>query len=90
MFQYFMNTSDADIEKYMKLFTFHSQEKLSEIIKKHKENPEKRIAQTFLADTVVKMLYFKENKSKDQGKSSSHVIAKKFFETDFTEFVKKL
>ena len=87
MFQYFVNTSDADVEKYIKLFTFHSQERISEVMKKHKETPEKRSAQTFLADTVLKMLYFNENMGKGNEKTSTQDIAKKFFETDFSELV---
>ena len=82
-----MNISDADVEKYLKLFTFFKEETISDIVKKHKEKPEQRIAQTALAETIVKMLYFEENKQKDNNADSSQNIAKKFFETDFTHFV---
>jgi len=88
MFQYFINISDADVEKYLKLFTFFKIETISEIVKKHKEKPEQRIAQTVLAETIVKMLYFEENKQNENNEDSSQTIAKKFFETDFTHFVK--
>lgn len=85
MFQYFMNINDSDIEKYLKMFSFHDLEKITEIMRRHFETPEKRIAQTFLGETIMKMLYFEENKKKTE--NSSKNTAQKFFETDFTTFV---
>lgn len=86
MFQYFVNTSDQDMEKYLKLFTFFSDEKIKDLMKTHNVAPEKRIAQNALAETIIKMLYFNENKSK-KNQNSSQNISKKFFETDFKTFV---
>ena len=38
-FQYWMNISDQDAEKWIKIFTTFSQEEILEIIKNHHENP---------------------------------------------------
>lgn len=85
MFQYFFNTSDQDVEKYLKLFTFFSEEKIKDVMKSHNATPEKRIAQNTLAETIIKMLYYNENKNKKSGNSQD--MSKKLFETDFTTFV---
>jgi tyrosyl-tRNA synthetase len=42
IYQYFMNTSDEDISKYMKMLTLLETEEVDEIVKKHLLNPEKR------------------------------------------------
>ncbi len=41
IYQYFMNTSDEDIGKYMKMLTLIETEEVNEIVKKHLQNPEK-------------------------------------------------
>jgi tyrosyl-tRNA synthetase len=37
-----MNTSDADISRYLKMLTLIETEEIDEIIKKHLEQPENR------------------------------------------------
>ncbi len=59
VYQYFINTLDADIERYLKLFSFLSLEEISEIVSKHDIAPEKREWQKFLAATVVEMVHGK-------------------------------
>jgi tyrosyl-tRNA synthetase len=42
MYQYFINTLDLDIERYLKLFTFLDDNEIKKIVSSHLENPEKR------------------------------------------------
>jgi len=42
IYQYFMNTSDEDIAKYMKMLTLLETEEVDEIVKNHLKNPEDR------------------------------------------------
>jgi tyrosyl-tRNA synthetase len=42
IYQYFMNTSDEDIAKYMKMLTLMETEEVDEIVKSHLVNPEAR------------------------------------------------
>ncbi|MDR3150347.1 MAG: hypothetical protein LBU14_01660 [Candidatus Peribacteria bacterium] len=42
IYQYFMNVSDENIERYMKMLTLLETEEIDEIVKKHLKNPEKR------------------------------------------------
>lgn len=57
LYQFYIRLPDADVEKYMKLYTFLSDDEIFSIISKHKENPEKRIAQKCLAEEVVTLVH---------------------------------
>ena len=37
-FQYFINTADSDVEYYLKLFTFLSEDEIDNLLRKHKVN----------------------------------------------------
>ncbi|EEB91161.1 hypothetical protein MPER_10524, partial [Moniliophthora perniciosa FA553] len=52
-YQYFLKVEDADVEKYLKLFTLLPLSEIREIVFSHKMAPEKRIAQRRLADEVT-------------------------------------
>ncbi len=58
IYQYFMNTSDEDLEKYLKILTLLETENISEIIKTHLEKPEERAWQKKLAYEVVKIIHW--------------------------------
>jgi len=57
VYQYFINTLDADIERYLKLFSFMSDEEISKIVSEHEKTPEKRHGQKTLAKIVVEMVH---------------------------------
>jgi tyrosyl-tRNA synthetase len=57
IYQYFMNTSDEDIGKYMKMLTLLETEEIDEIVKKHFEKPEERVGQKLLAFKVVEIVH---------------------------------
>ncbi len=60
-YQYWLNTSDEDAEKYIKIFTFLSKDEIDEIVKSHKEAPHKRELQKILAKEVTTMVHSEED-----------------------------
>lgn len=60
IYQYLINTDDAKVFEYLKVFTFLKKEEIEEIIEKQNQNPETRIAQKTLAYEVVKDIHGKE------------------------------
>ncbi|CAG8464304.1 8826_t:CDS:2, partial [Acaulospora morrowiae] len=56
-YQYFMKISDADVEKYLYLFTFLKGEEITQILKTHSESPEKHHAQEKLASEATEMVH---------------------------------
>ena len=61
IYQYLINTDDSKVLEYLKVFTFLSKEEIEDIIKKHQEKPELRLAQKTLAYEVVKDIHTKED-----------------------------
>ncbi len=57
LYQYLINTEDASVEEYLKVFTFLSPEEITDIMKKHTETPELRIAQKELAKQIITDLH---------------------------------
>ena len=56
-YQFWINTSDKDVIKYLKYFTFLSLERIKSLEKQMKENPEKRLAQRVLAREVTTLVH---------------------------------
>lgn len=52
-YQYWLNTSDEDAEKYVKIFTFLSKEEIKDLVVKHKEEPHLRTLQKRLAEEIT-------------------------------------
>ncbi len=52
-YQFWLNTSDEDAEKYIKIFTFLDQATIQELIVKHREEPHLRLLQKKLAEEVT-------------------------------------
>ncbi len=57
IYQYFMNTSDKDLEKYLKMLTLIETEEIEKIVKNHLKNPEKREWQKTLAFKIVEIVH---------------------------------
>jgi len=57
LYQYFMNTTDEDAVKYLKVFTFLSRDEIEAIGREHFEKPGQRIAQKKLAYEVTKEIH---------------------------------
>ena len=56
-YQYWINSSDLDAQKYIKIFTFLSKDKIHRLIVEHKENPSLRILQKELAKQVTILVH---------------------------------
>lgn len=57
IFQYFMNTADEDVAKYLHLLTLLDLEKINEIVENHKKDPAKRTGQYYLAYYVIQTVF---------------------------------
>ncbi|WKD85417.1 Tyrosine--tRNA ligase 1 [Polaribacter huanghezhanensis] len=59
-YQYWLNTSDEDAEKYIKIFTFLDKETIDSLVKEHKEAPHVRVLQKRLGEEVTVLVHGKE------------------------------
>ena len=80
LYQYLINSSDEKVEEYLKVFTFLSKEEIEDVMKRHNEKKEERIAQKTLAKEFITDLHGKEEYEK----------AVKISEALFSGKVKKL
>ncbi len=60
-YQYWLNTSDEDAEKYIKIFTFLEKEEIESLVASHKDAPHMRILQKRLADEVTVIVHSQED-----------------------------
>jgi len=58
-YQYWLNSSDEDAEKYIKIFTFLTQEDIETLISEHREAPHLRVLQKRLAEEITVMVHSK-------------------------------
>jgi len=56
-YQFWMNVSDEDAEKYIKIFTLFSRNEIEELITQHKEAPHLRLLQKSLAEDLTKKVH---------------------------------
>ena len=63
-YQFWLNVSDADAEKYIKIFTMLGKEEIEEAIARHAEAPERRELQKLLAKEVTTMVHGAEEYEK--------------------------
>lgn len=60
-FQFWINVSDQDAEKYIKIFTLLSKDEIDEVISTHREAPHQRLLQKTLAREVTTMVHSEED-----------------------------
>ncbi len=60
-FQFWLNTSDEDAEKYIKIFTLLQKGEIAELINQHSEAPHLRLLQKRLAEEVTVMVHSRED-----------------------------
>ena len=60
-YQYWLNTSDIDAEKYIKIFTFLSKEEIEDLTVQHREAPHLRLLQKKLAEEITTMVHSAED-----------------------------
>ncbi|MEN8117564.1 MAG: tyrosine--tRNA ligase [Bacteroidota bacterium] len=59
-YQFWLNTSDEDAEKYIKVFTFLPKDEIESLIEEHKTAPHARVLQKKLAEEITTMAHSKE------------------------------
>lgn len=57
IFQFFLNTADADVPKFLKIFTLLPLQEIEEAVNRHLENPQLREGQRLLAREVTDLLH---------------------------------
>jgi hypothetical protein len=60
-YQFWLNVSDEDASKYIKIFTVLDRKTIDELISRHNENPQERILQKRLAEEVTVMVHSRED-----------------------------
>ncbi|KAG1870147.1 hypothetical protein DFJ58DRAFT_764890 [Suillus subalutaceus] len=77
-YQFFLRTTDADVERYLKMFTLLPVEEIDAVVREHEIQPERRLAQTLLAKEVTLMIHQKE------GLEAARVATNVLFGTDYS------
>ncbi|KAI4637769.1 hypothetical protein J4E83_000587 [Alternaria metachromatica] len=57
LYQYFLRTADADVERYLKLFTFLPLDEIGLLMNRQNQDPSKRNAQHILAREIVELAH---------------------------------
>lgn len=57
LYQFFVRMPDSEVEKLLKLFTFIPLPEVELLMREHKKEPEKRKAQTLLAEDVTLLVH---------------------------------
>jgi tyrosyl-tRNA synthetase len=63
-YQFWLNTSDEDAEKYIKIFTLLSRNEAEELIRQHKHFPHERSLQKRLAEEITTMVHSHQDMEK--------------------------
>ena len=56
-YQFWMNTSDEDAKKYIKIFTLLQRSEIGELIQEHQKAPHLRLLQKTLAENITRMVH---------------------------------
>ena len=79
-YQYWLNSSDEDAEKYIKIFTFLEQEEINSLIEMHKEQPHLRQLQKRLAQEITTMVHSVEDCQ--NAEKAAQILYSKAFKDD--------
>ena len=66
-YQYFLRAADADVIRYLKVFSMRSLEEIAELERQMKANPEARIPQKALAEELTRLVHGEEGLKKAIG-----------------------
>jgi len=69
-YQFWINTDDRDVERFLKLFTLLPRQEIEERMKRHKKDPSRREAQGQLAAEVTTMVHGEDAKNNATGVSA--------------------
>ena len=91
-YQFWVNTDDRDVIRYLRYFTFLPREEIERLEKLHAENPGARRAHKALANEVTRLIHGVE--AMDQAQISSDVLfggsVAKISESDFADIVDEI
>lgn len=79
-YQYWLNSSDEDAEKYIKIFTFLTEDTIKAILKEHTEAPHLRVLQKRLAEELTTMVHSKTEF--ENAEKASQILFSKSFKID--------
>ena len=79
-YQYWLNSSDDDAEKYIKIFTFLEESEIKSIIETHKEQPHLRQLQKRLAQEITTMVHSQADF--ENAEKASTILYSKSFKAD--------
>ncbi|NHN27025.1 tyrosine--tRNA ligase [Flavobacterium jejuense] len=80
-YQFWLNATDADAEKYIKIFTFLDQETVEKLIAEHNEAPHVRVLQKRLAEELMLLVHSPEELDRAVFASNA------FFSKDMSELI---
>jgi tyrosyl-tRNA synthetase len=86
-YQYWLNSSDEDAEKYIKIFTFLTEEEINDLIIEHSETPHLRLLQKRLAEEITTMVHSKEEF--ENAVRASEILFSKSFKQDIATLNEK-
>lgn len=79
-YQFWLNTSDEDAEKYIKIFTFLEKVIIEQLVTEHNEQPHLRLLQKRLAEEVTTFVHSKTDF--ENAERASNILFSKSFKTD--------
>ncbi|TYB79019.1 tyrosine--tRNA ligase [Bizionia myxarmorum] len=79
-YQFWLNSSDEDAEKYIKIFTFLERAAIEALIKEHQESPHLRLLQKRLAEEVTTFVHSKADY--ENAEKASNILFSKSFKED--------
>jgi tyrosyl-tRNA synthetase len=79
-YQYWLNSSDEDAEKYIKIFTFLEEQEIKSLIETHKEQPHLRQLQKRLAQEITTMVHSQADF--ENAEKASTILYSKSFKVD--------
>jgi tyrosyl-tRNA synthetase len=97
LYQFLINTTDEDVERYLKILTLMSFEEIEKVAREHKKEPEKRYGQKVLAEKVVEIIHGKKQAQLAKklseflfGTENKLDILSKLDKSELDEFVKEV
>lgn len=85
VYQFLMNTTDVDVERFLKAYTLLEISEIEEIVKKHNEKPELRYWQQRLADYLITAIFWKS--AAQQAQKITEIL---FWNWDKLEIISKM
>ena len=79
-YQYWLNSSDDDADKYIRIFTFLDEQQVKALTESHKEQPDLRLLQKRLAQEITTMVHSQADF--ENAKKASTILFSKSFKAD--------